>query len=102
MLNTSSQNCIRAPAASPGGGTPCQSHNPAALLGLRFAQIRFASGFHGSGYGILLAHGKFLAAVRPFRGPVPHLPRLALRIIPALTGLPPKKIACLLACFWRE
>src|SRR5712664_2931613 len=85
MLNNSSQNCIGAPPAPLRDGTP--SYRLTEPLGLRFAQIRFASGFHSRRDGILFAHRHFLAALDQFICAFPQLAGLFLGVILALIRL---------------
>src|SRR6266849_1245454 len=100
MLKNSSQNCIGAPPAPLGGGTPC--YRPAESLRLRFAQIGFAAGFDRRRDGILFAHRNFLAALDQFIRALTELASLLLRIILAFIGLFCKVVASILAGFRRE
>src|SRR5467141_5452539 len=95
MLNTSSQNCIAAPRAPPGDGTP--PYHPAKLSGLRLAQIRFASGFHRRRDRILFVYRNFLAALDQLVRAFPQFAGFLLRVILALVGFFRQKIARLLA-----
>src|SRR6266852_1062144 len=85
MLKNSSQNCIGAPPAPLGSGTPC--YRPADSLRFRFAQISFAPGFDRRRDGVLLAHRDILAALDQFIRPLAELARLLLRVILAFIGL---------------
>src|SRR6266481_1913756 len=100
MLKNSSQNCIGAPPAPLGGGTPC--YCPAESLRLRFAQIGFAPGFDRRRYGILFAHRNFLAAFDQFICALAEFARLLLRVILAFIGLLCKVVASIFAGFRRE
>src|SRR6266852_4170384 len=100
MLKNSSQNCIGAPPAPLGGGTPC--YCLAKSLRLRFAQICFAPGLNRRRDGILLAHRNFLAALDQFIRALAKFASLLLRVIFAFISLLCKVVASILAGFWRE
>src|SRR5712664_1502577 len=100
MLKNSSQNCIGAPPAPLGSGTPC--YRPADSLRFRFAQISFAPGFDRRRDGVLLAHRNFLAALDQFIRPLAKFASFLLRVILALIGLLCKVVASILAGFRRE
>src|SRR5260370_38907091 len=91
MLNTSTQNFIPAPPASLRDGTSC--YRFPAPLGLRFAQICFASGFHRRRDGIFFAHRNFLATLDQFICALTQFAGLLLRVIFALIRLFRQKIA---------
>src|SRR5260370_35639598 len=97
MLKNSTQNCIGAPPAPLRDGTP--SYRLTEPLRLRFAQIRFASGFHSRRDGILFAHRHFLAALDQFIGAFPQLAGLFLGVILALIRLLRQIIPCLFSGF---
>src|SRR6267378_3377615 len=100
MLKNSSQNCIGAPPAPLGSGTPC--YCPAESLRLRFAEIRFAPGFDGRRDGILLAHRNVLAALDQFISALAEFASFLLRVILAFVSLLCKIFASILAGFRRE
>src|SRR5712664_678188 len=97
MLKNSTQNCIGAPPAPLRDGTP--SYHLTEPLRLRFAQIRFAPGFHSRRDGILFAHRHFLAALDQFIGTFPQLAGLFLGVILALIRLLRQIIPCLFSGF---
>src|SRR5207302_9389400 len=88
MLKISSHNCIAAPLRD---GTSCCLL--AAPSGLRFAQIRLASGFYCRRDRILLAHRNFLAALDQLIGALAQFAGLLLGVIFALIRLLGQKIA---------
>src|SRR5882672_9021209 len=100
MLKNSSQNCIGAPPAPLGGGTPC--YCPAESLRLRFAQIGFAPGFDRRRDGILFAHRNFLAALDQFIRALAELASLLLRVILAFISFLCKIVASIFAGFRCE
>src|SRR4029077_12087431 len=71
MQKISSQVCIATPSTPLRDGTPC--YTPKKSLGLRFAKICFAPGFHRRRDGILLSNRHFLAPLDQFIGAFPQL-----------------------------
>src|SRR5258707_2024259 len=100
MLKNASQNCIGAPPASLGGGTPC--YRLAESLRLRFAQICFAPGFDRRRDGILLTHRNVLAALDQLICALAELASFLLRVILAFIGLLRKEFASIFTGFRRE
>src|SRR6266850_2255321 len=100
MLKNSSQNCIGAPPAPLGSGTPC--YCPAEPLRFRFAQIRFAPGFDRRRDGILLAHRNVLAALDQLICALAEFASFLLRVILAFIGLLRKEFASIFAGFRSE
>src|SRR6266478_5702613 len=100
ILQHSSQNCIPASPAPLRDGTSCYPFT--APLGLRFAQIRFPSGFHCRRDGIFFAHRNFLATLDQLICALTQFAGLLLRVIFALIRLLRQKIACLFSGFRRK
>src|SRR5271168_3005673 len=101
MINTTIVLSMHAPAA-PKKGRSHRAVNAGEKLRLRFAQIRFAAGFHRRGNGILFARGNIFAALDQFVGAFTKLARFALRKILAFIRLLGQKITRVFAGLGRE